>query len=68
MAWHAIAHGTTGQPDTSVITRIRAEPDVVEAMRQRMHIGLVLVTTDLPSTPDSRTGEDFVILNQDEAS
>lgn len=68
MAWHAIAHGTTGQPDTSVITRIRAEPDVVEAMKQRMHIGLVLVTTDLPSTPDSRTGEDFVILNQDETS
>ena len=25
-------------------------------------------TTDLPSTPDTRTGEDFVVLNQDETS
>ena len=68
MAWHAIAHGDTAQPDTSVINRIRAEPDVVDAMKQRMHIGLVLVTTDLPSTPDTKTGKDFVILNQDETS
>ena len=68
MAWHAISHGSTAEPDTAVINRIRAEPDVVNAMKQRMHIGLVLVTTDLPSTPDTRTGEDFVVLNQDETS
>jgi hypothetical protein len=37
-------------------------------MKQRMHIGLVLVTTDLPSAPDTRTGKDFVVLNQDETS
>ena len=68
MTWHAISHGSTAEPDTAVINRIRAQPDVVNAMKQRMHIGLVLVTTDLPSTPDSRTGEDFVILNQEETS
>ncbi|WP_373506081.1 L,D-transpeptidase [Aestuariivirga sp.] len=71
LAWHAIGHaagdGSASEPDQSVITRIRAEPDVVEAMKQRMHAGLVLVTTDLPSTPDSRTGKDFVILNQGDA-
>jgi hypothetical protein len=68
MSWHAIAHGGTDAPDLSVINRIRAEPDVVSAMKERMHVGLLLVTTDLPSTPDSRTGQDFVILNQDEPS
>jgi hypothetical protein len=68
MAWHVIAHGGTNAPDTSAINRIRAQPDVVNAMKQRMHVGLVLVTTDLPSTPDTRTGEDFVILNQEETS
>ena len=68
MSWHALAHGAAGEADTSVINRIRAGADVVNAMKQRMHIGLVLVTTDLPSTPDTRTGEDFVVLNQEETS
>jgi hypothetical protein len=68
LSWHAIAHGGTNTPDISVVNRIRATPDVVKAMKERMHVGLVLVTTDLPSTPDTRTGEDFVILNQDETS
>ena len=71
LAWQAIGHaagdGSAAQPDQSIITRIRAEPDVVEAMKQRMHVGLVLVTTDLSSTPDTTTGQDFVILNQDDA-
>jgi hypothetical protein len=68
MSWHAIAHGGKAEPDTWVINRIRAGADVVSAMKQRMHIGLVLVTTDLPSAPDTRTGKDFVVLNQDETS
>jgi hypothetical protein len=69
LSWHAIAHGGAGvTSDTAVIQRIRAEPNVVDAMKQRMHVGLVLVTTDLPSHPDTRSGKDFVILNQDETS
>jgi hypothetical protein len=68
MSWHTIAYGGNQAADASVINRIRAEPDVIEAMKQRMHIGLMLVTTDLPSTPDTKTGQDFVILNQDETS
>ncbi|MCA3572747.1 MAG: L,D-transpeptidase [Aestuariivirga sp.] len=68
MSWHALAHGGTASPDTSVINRIRAGADVVNAMKQRMHIGLVLVTTDLPSTPDTRTGQDFVVLNEEPTS
>ncbi|WP_421695954.1 L,D-transpeptidase [Aestuariivirga sp.] len=68
LKWHAVAHGETESVDTSVVDRIRAEPNVVNAMTERMHIGLLLVTTDLPSTPDTQSGKDFVILNQDETS
>ena len=68
LSWHAVAHGQGAALDAGVIRRIRAEPDVIAAMKQRMHVGLVLVTTDLPSTPDRQTGRDFVILNQDPES
>jgi hypothetical protein len=27
-----------------------------------MHPGAILVTTDLPATPDTRSGKDFVIV------
>jgi hypothetical protein len=70
LAWHAIGHHPTDTngataPDDAVIMRVHAEPLVVEAMKQGMHEGLVLVLTDLPSQPDTRTGKDFVILNED---
>jgi hypothetical protein len=71
LAWHAVGHQPTDAdgavaPDEDVITRVKAEPPVVDAMKQRMHVGLVLVLTDLPAHPDTRTGKDFVILNQAE--
>jgi hypothetical protein len=29
--------------------------------------GMVMLTTDLPMTPDTRTGKDFVVMNSGEA-
>ncbi len=66
MKWCAIAHGQTGQVDAKVIDRIRAEPDVIKAIQDRFHIGLIFVTTDTPSTPDTRSGKDFVVMNQED--
>lgn len=66
MKWCAIAHGETGQVDTTVIDRIRAEPDVINAIKDRFHIGLIFVTTDMPSTPDTTTGKDFVVMSQED--
>jgi len=37
-------------------------------MKARMHPGMGLVFTDLPSTPDSRAGEDFVVLDGHESA
>jgi hypothetical protein len=72
LSWHAIgyttaADGRLAPPDEAVIKRISGEPSVIDAMKARMHQGLVLVLTDLPSHPDTRTGKDFVILNQAES-
>ena len=65
MKWCAIAHGETGQVDTTVIDRIRAEPDVIKAIQDSFHVGLVFVTTDLPSTTETRTAKNFVVLQQE---
>lgn len=71
LAWHAVAYGEEGaklvsDPD-ALIRRIHADDHVLDVMRQRMTPGMVLVTTDLPMTPDTRTGKDFVVLNSGEA-
>jgi hypothetical protein len=32
-----------------------------------MHPGMVLVTTELPAHPDTRTGDDFVLMNSEQS-
>jgi hypothetical protein len=51
------------QSSLTTIQRIRADKPAVAAMRARMRPGLVLVTVDLPLSPDTRTGKDFVIID-----
>ena len=55
-----------GDPD-ALIRRIHADDKVLAVMRTRMAPGMVMVTTDLPMTPDTRTGKDFVVMNSGEA-
>jgi hypothetical protein len=50
-------------PSTALLERIEGSPDVMDAIRKRMKPGTVLVTTDLPATADTRSGEDFVVLD-----
>lgn len=49
--------------DQATLTRIRADRAVNDAIRSRMKPGIVLVTVDLPLSADSRSGKDFVIMN-----
>jgi hypothetical protein len=72
LAWHAIGYAPDSDdvlaaPDATLIKRISGDPSVIEPMKSRMHQGLVLVLTDLPAHPDTRTGKDFVILNTEES-
>lgn len=65
MHWTAISHhadAMTFSREEDVIKRISADKAFVEAMQKHMHPGMVLVTTDAPLHPDSRTGKDFVIV------
>jgi hypothetical protein len=71
LTWHAITHDDgmdlTAADPNDVIKRIHAPHDVVEAIKQRMVAGTVLITTDLPAHPDTRTGKDFVVMTTGEA-
>lgn len=67
MVWHGMGHhpdDNVNVPDaeTAVIRRISADKAVINAMTARMHPGMVLVTTDLPAHPDTRSGKDFVVM------
>jgi len=69
MHWTGISHGdgASQAADAAVIKRVQADPAFVAAMRSRMHPGMVLIFTDAPLHPDTRSGEDFVIMTHDDA-
>lgn len=47
----------------SLLSRISADPPFVAAMQRVLHPGAVLILTDAPLEPDSRSGKDFVIMS-----
>lgn len=65
--WVGITHSQEGtgpfQAEEDVLTRIKADPEFVARMSERMHAGMNIVLTDAPLHPDSRTGKDFVIMS-----
>jgi len=70
LAWHAIAHAAQAgsayaQSDDAVLRRISFDADMRAVVRERLHPGMTIVTTDLPAHPDTRSGRDFVVMGQD---
>jgi hypothetical protein len=70
MTWHEFTYAATAgevisEPDADLLRRITGDTSVIEAMKSRMHPGMVLVTTDDPISPDTFTGGGFSILTSD---
>ncbi|TCL69514.1 L,D-transpeptidase [Rhizobium sp. BK251] len=67
MAWFAISYNSaasaTIDPDEKALNRLTADPDFLAKLQANMHPGMMLVLTDLPLDPDTRTGKDFVIMS-----
>jgi hypothetical protein len=67
MRWSAITYDTdgvyAGKPDSKALSRISADKAFVEQMRQKMHPGMIMILTDIPLEPDTRSGKDFVIMS-----
>jgi hypothetical protein len=67
MNWSAISHSAEADPaqpqEYLVLSRLTADRGFVQAMQQKMHPGMILILTDAPLHPDSRSGRDFVIMS-----
>jgi hypothetical protein len=50
-------------PNTNGLQRIDGAPDVMDVIRDRIKPGTVLVTTDSPARPDTRSGSNFTVMN-----
>jgi hypothetical protein len=62
MGFHAEVNAAIA-PNTAVLERIDGSPDVMNAVRARIRPGTVLVTTDLPATEGTRSGNDFTVMD-----
>lgn len=66
LSWHGISHhpdpAFPGKREESLIQRLSSDRGFSEKMRQHMHPGMTMIVTDLPVHPDSRSGDDFVIM------
>jgi hypothetical protein len=48
---------------TALLERIQGTPEVMDAIRERLKPGTVLVTTDAAASPDTRSTKDFVVMD-----
>ena len=67
MTWVAVTHHTDEggifQPEERALGRLTAEAAFVEQLKAKMHPGMVMILTDAPLSPDSKSGKDFVIMS-----
>lgn len=63
MHWSAMAYGGRTGDDLSLIKKVRTTKDFSRYISTRMHPGTILILTDLPLHPDTRSGADFVIMS-----
>lgn len=66
LSWQGVSHhpdpDRPAAPEEALLQRLRADGAFVEEMRSRLHPGMLMVVTDLPVSPDRRTGTDFVVM------
>jgi hypothetical protein len=66
--WHAIKHGTGSDGSAEeLIERVQSDPALAKQVSDLMHPGLVLVMTDEPLHPSTRSKRDFVVIAHDQS-
>ena len=66
--WDVFVHSADEREqlvELGALARVRTPPAVNTAIHDRWHPGMMLVLTDMPSHPDSRSGADFVVMSDD---
>lgn len=67
--WQSIGFGKSGAKLTdsgaTLIERVESSPELAKKIADLMHPGLILVMTDEPAHPETRTKRGFVVMAQD---
>ena len=66
MKWSAIRHeaeSANSQSSDRLLQRLKADPDFIAKISERMHPGMIVILTDAPLHTDTRSGKDFVIIS-----
>jgi hypothetical protein len=67
MKWVAITHNTDEdgffEPEERALGRLTADTPFIEQLKTKMHPGMVMILTDAPLSPDTKSGKDFVIMS-----
>lgn len=69
--WKVFRHGSgasggSGDSADALIDRIHSDPKLAKQVAALMHPGLVLVMTDAPLHPQTRSKRDFVVMTHDD--
>lgn len=66
LRWISISHGADAddlvEREDRLLARLTVDPTFLTRMRARLHPGTILILTDAPLVPDTRSGKDFVIM------
>ena len=69
LRWHAISHGYEAplvtEADAEVLSRVKADKDIVAVLQENWHLGTTFVTVDVPAHPETRSDKDFVVVTTD---
>ncbi len=69
LQWIDISRSASSGPlyhsEANLLGGLTTSKDFAAAMQAKMHAGMVMVLTDAPLHPDSRTGSDFVVMSGD---
>jgi hypothetical protein len=72
LQWHAVAYvaGKEAPPQqhaADVLPRIQVDAAGQKAIADHLHPGAILITTDLPLSPDRQSGKDLVVISSRDA-
>jgi len=71
LEWHVVSHhmlpGEPARTDADLLYGIALDKALARRVAGHMHPGMILVLTETSLAPETRSGEDFVILNTDNA-
>ncbi len=71
LSWEAIGYGEGEEApalaDVAVMDRIHGPDNVAAAIRERLAPGMILLVTDDPLAPETRTDGDFVVMTAEDA-